>query len=51
MGRMIGGPGWSAKVVTWFLASPFYTIPCGAVPKKGDPYGRIIHNYSHQYHG
>ena len=25
---------------------PFYTIPCGAVPKNNDPLGRIIHDYS-----
>ena len=48
---MIGGPGWSAKVVQMFLSSAFYTIPCGAVPKKDDPFGRIIHNYSHKYNG
>ena len=31
--------------------SDFYTIPCGAVPKGDDPFGRIIHNYSHKYNG
>ena len=50
-GRMIGGPGWSANVVTRFLGAPFYSIPCGAVPKRDDPYGRIIHNYSSKIGG
>lgn len=43
---MIGGPGWTRKVVHTFLGSPFYVIPCGAVPKGTDPHGRIIHDYS-----
>ena len=47
-GRMIGGPGWSANVVTRFLGAPFYSIPCGAVPKKDDPFGQIIHNYNNK---
>ena len=34
-----------------FLSSEFYTIPCGAVPKGDDPYGRIIHDYSHEFNG
>ena len=46
MGRMIGGRGWTRKVVREFLGRPFYTIPCGAVPKGEDPLGRIIHDYS-----
>ena len=50
-GRMLGGPGWSADTVSWFLGSPFFCTPCGAVPKKDDPYGRIIHNYSHKIDG
>ena len=48
---MIGGPGWTATVVRDFLTSDFYIIPCGAVPKGDDPFGRIIHNYSHKYNG
>ena len=51
LGRMIGGHGWSRPVVSNFLASSFYTIPCGAVPKGNDPLGRIIHNYSHELNG
>ena len=43
---MIGGPGWTRKVVQSFLGSTFYVIPCGAVPKGTDPHGRIIHDYS-----
>ena len=50
-GRMIGGPGWSAETVSRFLKSSFFYTPCGAVPKKGDPFGRIIHNYSHEFNG
>ena len=50
-GRMLGGPGWSAETVARFLESRFYYTPCGAVPKKEDPYGRIIHNYSHKFDG
>ena len=45
-GRMLGGVGWSKNIVRNFLGKNFYTIPCGAVPKNGDPDGRIIHNYS-----
>ena len=48
---MLGGPGWSAATVRNFLNSTFYSTPCGAVPKKDDPYGRIIHNYSHKIGG
>ena len=48
---MLGGPGWSADTVSQFLGSPFICTPCGAVPKKDDPYGRIIHNYSHKIDG
>ena len=47
LGRMIGGRGWTRKVVREFLGRPFYIIPCGAVPKGGDPLGRIIHDYSY----
>ena len=50
-GRMLGGPGWSPDVVSDFLSSSFYTIPCGAVPKGDDPHGHIIHNYSHEFDG
>ena len=45
-GRMLGGMGWSKKAVRDFLGNDFYVIPCGAIPKNGDPDGRIIHNYS-----
>ena len=31
---MIDGVGWTSEIVEWFLGTPFYTIPCGAVPKK-----------------
>ena len=48
---MLGGPGWSAETVSRFLGSTFFYTPCGAVPKKSDPYGRIIHNYSHKFNG
>ena len=34
-----------------FFARDFYVIPCGAVPKNGDPYGRIIHDYSYARDG
>ena len=50
-GRMLGGPGWSAETVSCFLDSTFFYTPCGAVPKKEDPYGRVIHNYSHKFDG
>ena len=43
---MLGGVGWTKEVVGWFLGKPFYTVPCGAVPKNNDPLGRIIHDYS-----
>ena len=50
-GRMIGGPGWTADAVRWFLNGDFFITPCGAVPKGDDPHGRIIHNYSHEFEG
>ena len=50
-GRMLGGSGWSAATVRRFLGAPYFCTPCGAVPKKDDPYGRIIHNYSHKIGG
>ena len=43
---MVGGPGWSRKVVRDFLGSSFYVIPCESVTKGTDPHGRIIHDYS-----
>lgn len=46
-GRMLGGVGWSLGKVKKFLKRNVYVIPCGAVPKNDDPFGRIIHNYSH----
>ena len=50
-GRMIGGPGWTAGVVRWFLGGDFFITPCGAVTKGDDPHGRIIHNYSYEFDG
>ena len=50
-GRMIGGPGWTREHVHWFLNGDFFITPCGAVPKNGDPFGRIVHNYSHEFDG
>ena len=46
LGRMVGGLGWSKRQVRHFLGRDFYVIPCGAVPKGDDPYGRIIHDFS-----
>ena len=46
-GRMLGGVGWSLEKVKKFLKRDVYVISCGAVPKNDDPFGRIIHNYSH----
>ena len=46
-GKMIGGPGWSAQDVRSFLGCDFYGIPCHAVEKNGDPYGRIVHDYGY----
>ena len=46
-GRMLGGVGWSRKDVEKFLGQRVYVIPCGAVPKNDNPFGRIIHNYSY----
>ena len=48
---MIGGPGWTREHVHWFLNGDFFITPCGAVPKNGDPFGRIVHNYSHEFDG
>ena len=45
-GRMLGGLGWSRKKVEKFLKRKVHIIPCGAVPKNEDPWGRIIHNFS-----
>ena len=45
-GRMLGGLGWSRKKVEKFLKRKVHIIPCGAVPKNEDPFGRIIHNFS-----
>ena len=45
-GKMIGGPGWSATDIRKFFGGlQFYGIPCGAVSKGTDPYGRIVHDY------
>ena len=44
--KMIGGAGWTADVVNRFgRGKAFYTIPCSAVEKGGDPFGRIVHDY------
>ena len=45
-GRMIGGPGQTSESVkTFFGGQDFWGIPCGATEAKGDPYGRIVHDY------
>ena len=49
-GRMLGGLGWSRKKVEKFLKRKVHIIPCGAVPKNEDPWGRIIHNFSREGH-
>ena len=46
-GRMLGGLHWSREDVEKMLGRRVYVIPCGAVPKNDDPFGRIIHNYSY----
>ena len=46
-GRIVGGQGWTRKVVQDFLGQNFYVTPCGAVPKNDNSVGRIIHNYSY----
>ena len=46
-GRMLGGRGWSLEKVENFLGQKVHVIPCGAVPKNDDPFGRIIHDYSY----
>ena len=46
-GRMIAGVGWTRKMVKRFMKQKAYVMPCGAVPKNDDPWGRIIHNYSY----
>ena len=44
-GKMIGGPGWTAaKIRQFFGEREFYGIPSGAVPKGGNPLGRIVHD-------
>ena len=48
-GRMLGGVGWSLEKVKKILKREVYVIPCGAVPKNDDPFGRIIHDYSHPH--
>ena len=45
--RMLGGLGFSLNDVKKLLGQRVYVIPCGAVPKNNDPFGRIIHNYSY----
>ena len=51
-GKMIGGTGWTADVITEFIGGRgFYTIPCSAVEKGGDPFGRIVHDYSFYVRG
>ena len=44
---MLGGVGWTRKIVENFLGTKVYTIPCGSVPKGDDPHGRIIHDDSY----
>ena len=49
MGRMLGGIGWTREMVENFLKRKVYVVPCGAVPKNDDKFGRIIHNYSYPH--
>ena len=44
---------WMAKVddVIEFLGIKFYGIPCSAVEKDGDPFGRIVHDYGYYSRG
>ena len=52
LGKMIGGPGWTANMVRMFFGGKnFYGIPCGAVEKGGDPLGRIVHDYGYYRRG
>ena len=45
-GHMLGGPGWTSQDVRRFFGGRhFQGIPSGAVPKGGDPLGRIVHDY------
>ena len=44
---MLGGKGWTCKLVEDFLGKNVYTIPCGSVRKGDDPHGRIVHDYSY----
>ena len=46
---MVGGPGWTAMAIRWFLDWDFFITPCGALPKGDDPHGRIVYNYSHEF--
>ena len=46
---MLGVPGWSAETVSRILGSTFFYTLRGAVPKRDDPYRRIIHNSSHEF--
>ena len=48
LGKMIGGQGWSSQdVKNFFGGRGFYGIPCSAVEKNGDPFGRIVHDYGY----
>ena len=44
---MLGGRGWTRKLVEDFLGKNVYTIPCGSVRKGDDPHGRIVHDFSY----
>lgn len=46
---MLGGKGWTRKLVEEFLGKNVYTIPCGSVRKGDDPHGRIVHDFSYAY--
>ena len=50
-GRLLGGRGWTRKMVRDFLGQDFYVIPCGAVPKNDNPVGRIIHTTATPHRG
>ena len=43
---MLGGAGWTREEVTKILGESFYVMPCGAVPKNGDPFGKVIPEFA-----
>ena len=46
-GNVIGCKGWTAEGVLRTFGRSFYMIPCDAVAKNKDTFGRKIHDYSH----